>query len=340
MRDSLYRICEAYSNGVIDQIQLVRFMSRSQDLTAVVLAIEQLTGAVAASQVILTGTAGAGASASLLANQQLLDAARKDEEVKTKSINDAKKERDTAKKFVDDKEAEVAIAEDAHQQATARDSTVSEAKRIKLEADLNTKKNDLKTLEANLAAAEGQVKTTEALLTESRRTRETIENLKEAALTNAVSNTTGAGEFNTPVQRKELSKDATSTIADAVKYMVGKVLDKKYTEDTCMALITSSPQDFDKWSDDRKKNYKEVHGLCANLVSAGLVDAIKKTEATFGPDITTQRIKRALDNDSALRGHMNKWLTSQGLGISTTLLIYGSEYADLRQKAIKELSIP
>ncbi len=173
MRDSLYRICEAYSNGAIDQIQLVRFMSRSQDLTAVVLAIEQLTEAVAASQVILTGTAGAGASASLLANQQLLDAARKDEEVKTKSVNDAKKERDTAKKSVDDKEAEVAIAEDAHQQTTARDSTVSDAKRIKLEADLNTKKNDLKTLESNLTAAEGQVKTTEALLTESRRTRET-----------------------------------------------------------------------------------------------------------------------------------------------------------------------
>lgn len=52
MRDALYRLCEAYSNKVVSPIMMPTLLARSLDLTAVIVAIEQLTGAVAASQVV------------------------------------------------------------------------------------------------------------------------------------------------------------------------------------------------------------------------------------------------------------------------------------------------
>ena len=54
MRDALYRMCEASNNGHLQKWEVASFLRRSQDLTAVVLAIEQLTGAVAASQIVLS----------------------------------------------------------------------------------------------------------------------------------------------------------------------------------------------------------------------------------------------------------------------------------------------
>jgi hypothetical protein len=340
MRDALYRMCEAYSNGALGPIQVATLLGRSQDLTAVILAVEQLTGAVAANQVILTGTAGAGASASLLSNQQLLDAARKDEEAKTKSLEEATKRRDAAKRAVGDKREEVRAADAAYKQATAPTSTAPEADRTRLKATLDSKNRELAQLESTLEAAERQVETKEELLDESRRTRETVENLKDSALTNAVANTTGAGQFSTPLPRKELSIEATEAIAKAVQGMVEKVLAKEYTQDSCMALLTHVPKDFGKWTTDQRTGFERVRDLCMQLVSKSLFEAITKTEATFAPDATTERIQKALDSDLTLRRRLNEWLERNGLRISTTLLLYGKEYAPLRQRAIQELSIP
>lgn len=54
MRDALYRICEAYNNGGLDKKEVNKLFRRSQNLTAVVLAIEQLTGAVKPNSTIWT----------------------------------------------------------------------------------------------------------------------------------------------------------------------------------------------------------------------------------------------------------------------------------------------
>ena len=74
MRDALYRMCEAYNNGGLDEGQVNELFRRSQNLTAVVLAVEQLTGAVSPNSILLTPNVRA--SASLLLNQQLLDQAK------------------------------------------------------------------------------------------------------------------------------------------------------------------------------------------------------------------------------------------------------------------------
>ncbi|NTU42208.1 MAG: hypothetical protein HGA78_03985 [Nitrospirales bacterium] len=255
MRDSLYRICEAYSNNAIGPVQVATLLGRSQDLTAVILAIEQLTGAVAASQVILTGTAGAGASASALSNNQLLAAAREDEVAKQKSLDEATKERDAAKEKADNKQKE--INEIAARKTYA---DTSDPDHGNCTAELEKKKGELSPLQSQFDAAERQVNTKKELLDKARETRETIEKVRDSALTNAVANTTSAGQFSIPVQRKELSKESTETIATAVQGMVERVLSKEYTRDACLAFILNNPEDYEEIlkNDKRKEAYGKV----------------------------------------------------------------------------------
>src|SRR5262249_28678488 len=82
MRDALYRLCEASANGDVSDISVTQLLGRSQDLTAVVVAVEQLTGATAANQVLLTGTTSANAAATAIGGADQLDAANKNLERK------------------------------------------------------------------------------------------------------------------------------------------------------------------------------------------------------------------------------------------------------------------
>lgn len=96
MRDVLYRMCEASNNDRLDSTEVAAFLRRSQDLIAVVLAIEQLTGAVAANQVILTPSAKSNSPANLVSNQQLLDQMEKNIQEKEKAVEDARSNLPTA----------------------------------------------------------------------------------------------------------------------------------------------------------------------------------------------------------------------------------------------------
>ncbi len=90
MRDALYRLCEATANGTVTPLSATQLLARSQDLTAVVVATEQLTGAVAANQAILTGTSNAGGSASMMSNDALAAQARKTVEAREQQLQQAK----------------------------------------------------------------------------------------------------------------------------------------------------------------------------------------------------------------------------------------------------------
>jgi uncharacterized protein YjbI with pentapeptide repeats len=61
MRDALFRICESAYNGFIKPLDVSQLLERSQDETLGILAIEQLTGAVGARQLALSGASTAGA---------------------------------------------------------------------------------------------------------------------------------------------------------------------------------------------------------------------------------------------------------------------------------------
>lgn len=72
LRDAMFRICEGYAAHAIDDDEVTSLHRRYQNLMLGLLAIEQLTGAVATSQVALftNGAATAGAAATELAAAQ------------------------------------------------------------------------------------------------------------------------------------------------------------------------------------------------------------------------------------------------------------------------------
>ncbi len=65
LRDSLYRICEAYMNGAINQGQYGLLVRRYQKYTVALLAIEQLTGAIKAPPVTINTNGSAEAARSI-----------------------------------------------------------------------------------------------------------------------------------------------------------------------------------------------------------------------------------------------------------------------------------
>ena len=85
MRDVFYRICEAYNNGGLTERQVSELFRRSQNLNAVVLAVEQLTGTVKSNPTLVLNQ-------QLLEKQQLLDQAKDSVRKRQKEVTAAKNE--------------------------------------------------------------------------------------------------------------------------------------------------------------------------------------------------------------------------------------------------------
>lgn len=338
MRDALFRMCEAYANDSIGPAQIASLLARSQDLTAVILAVEQMTGAVAANQVALTGTTSAGASASLLANQELLDSAREAESEKESRLKEAEAARDTARTTRNQKETEEVNARRERDRLHASDSTASDRERSDAQTRWEHSQQDLARAQREVEAAENLVQTRQMLLEEARRVRETIENAKDSALTNAVAGTTGSAQFSTPVARRELSKEATEAIAVAVQTMVLGVLRKEYTQDSCMAVLTYIPRDFKDWNEEQRAYLREIREICRDVALRSVGQTITSTE--FGADNSTDRIDAWIKSNEANRGRLAEWLQGKGFEFSVTTLLFGAENAVVRRLAITEFSIP
>ncbi len=344
MRDALYRLCEARANGDLAGIPSVMLQTRSQDLTAVVVAVEQLTGAVVASQLALTPTASASASANLVANQQLLNQAQQDEETKRKSVEEADGIAKAQQTRVNEQQAKVTAADLSYQEATKPGNTVEEMERINRLARLNAEKATLAQDQAKLVTDNAELKRRQDLLTESTRVRQAIEDAKNAALTNSTATTGATNQFVTPAQRNQLSAEATKQIAESVKAMVTTVLGKTYIIETCLILINE-----EKFVKDPA--FRAPLNACLDSILAtaerqasqvNLETAISQANVStaFGSDVSTKRIETALSADPTLRAKLNTWLTTNASGTSIPLLLFREENRALRTRAIMELKIP
>lgn len=161
MRDSLYRNCEAELNGALNNPAAVQLLQRSQDLSLGVLAIEQLTGAVVASQPVLNMGATAEASANINNMQKTLDQAKQDQTAKEDTLTKANDSQTKAQSAIDD------------------------AKRVELSAKANAAMEIaiIGQLEPILADNETKLETTLTALIEAT-TTQTLEEEKLTTLTN------------------------------------------------------------------------------------------------------------------------------------------------------------
>lgn len=110
MRDALYRVCEMYYSGALTEQQAAHLLQRSQDLTLAVLAIEQLTGAVTAQQVMLTSESSANAAATANDTQRELERAQSNEAEKKDTKEKLEKELEPLKKAAVENAAKAATA--------------------------------------------------------------------------------------------------------------------------------------------------------------------------------------------------------------------------------------
>ena len=341
MRDALYRICEANANGTLGDVGMATALARSQDLTAVVLAIEQLTGAVVAAQVILTSEARAKASAALIETQKRLKAAEKEVTQAQEDLSKAKKAQTEREKTVQQKQKAVEEAQAALDKA--EEGTDNHAK---LSEELTTKKQVSAKEQAEFEKAREAVESLETVHQEAVKNRDAIQDGQEETRTEAT--TEGAGQFSSiPIQRNLLDAEATTAIAAAVTSMVEQVLNQNYTLESCTALITDFSEQQGTQQQQRQGNILKA---CTDLVRSTFeLQAAKADRETAEVERETagirlcpldefgKKILEMLKSPSSpqdLRPRMNKWLREKGksrLGI----VLYGCKDAPLRQELIK-----
>lgn len=327
MRDALYRMCEAASNGSLNSIEVAKLLHQSQDLTAVILAVEQLTGAVAANQIILGGTTSSDATASLISNQQALDSVRKSEAGKKKDLEDATTAQQAADKVVTDKQAALQSAQDKLNQLKPTDPSY----------DSVTKERNQNKAELDQALA-AQKKSSELcdlrkkIYDDAVTLRQQVETQKDSALANANAATSTSGQFSIPVQRVALDKGATEAIAISVKEMVQSVLNKDYSADVCMSYLTGS--------EGKEQTVKDT---CIDIWKAKRAAAneyLRQIEQqSYAPDEFTQALQVALKNNEPkdIKTKLADWLSNHKLYISQTLFLYGAGYARDRELAVMTL---
>ena len=233
MRDGLYRMCEAANNNKLEKWEVAAFLRRSQDLTAVVLAIEQLTGAVAARQVVLAPNPVASVSADLLSQQQVLDQAEKRVRATQERVNKASRR-----------------LTEIRQAAQSDESG----------ADESTDSSDVKEAEDNLKFARLQLNDATAV-------RDSIKKSHKTTMTRMEAKSVESGYSVSPIAPEPLSAEATRAIAQAVETMVGAVLDKRYIDEVCMSYLTTVASSVsDATSKLRELSAVEVSRLCREYI--------------------------------------------------------------------------
>lgn len=274
MRDALYRMCEAYANNAVDDVQVVTLLNRSQDLTAVILAVEQLTGAVAANQASLTGSSGANSYATALNNSKLFAEAAAHEARALKRLEESRAEQAAASEKLDAAEAALAGAKAvlaALEDASAEEDKIRNAKK---ELAVRSKLRDAAA--ATSLAADARLESNQRVYDSAQGVTAEIAKTPDSSSASSSSSTAGTSEFSTPTPAKALSKDATVAIAGAVKEMVVAVLNKEYVVDSCMSLITSSrtPENTNV-----RPQELETQKFCQGLINALIVEKTVESEA-------------------------------------------------------------
>ena len=332
MRDALYRMCEAYNNKVLGDVMVATLLGRSQDLTAVILAIEQLTGAVAANQIILTGNTDVNASANLVANDEALASAKDTLTKREAAVKKATTIRDEASEALGKARDKEEAARTALKNATAGNSA-SETNKAK--KGLSLAQKDTQEAEKKLEQAEADLNTSKEQLESAKRVVETIQMAMDTAVTSVVSKTSGAGQFSVIQPRKQLSDNATEAIADAVQSMVSEVFDKNYTIEACMALLTSKGDDVDRFS--------SVKESCIELINEGIQSEIKtlRISSEYGPTAESTCIRNNLRNDESLQNKIEVWLEGLNIHFSVGYFLDSNNpvLVDLRKGAINHFKL-
>ena len=335
MRDALFRMCEAYANGAVGTAQVAAFLSRSQDLTAVILAVEQLTGTVVANQAALTSTTKADSSASLVAVSELLDAALKSEERARMSLEQAVNQLASAES---ERNAADRLLANARAERNGLGTDATSQQSIEAEGDVGFRQAERDRAQRAVEAARKTVDIRQQALDNAARTKENIAAQQNQASTEAAGSTGGSAQFSEAATRVRPEKAATEAIAGAVESMVTEVLRKDYTIESCMAIVTSFPHDDDKWSPRQTERFEATRKFCFKLVDAAVKTYTNAITTVYSADSSSDRIDAWLKGPGN-RERLKMWLNKQNPKVPVFALLQG-DYGELRDRVIDYFEIP
>ncbi|MCK9605953.1 MAG: DUF4164 domain-containing protein [Methylomonas sp.] len=329
MRDALYRMCEAYGNKMLSGPQVMALLSRSQDLTAVILATEQLTGAVVAQQAGLSSSASADVTSVMTATSQLLEVALKQQQQAQNSLEQAIERKSDSEGKQNLAQAELASAQSNRENNSGDDTAGQSAAARLLRAE-----RELATADREVALAEEIRALRQKTLDAATERVESLKATLDSGAITAAASSSGSAEFSGSGSYNRLNDQSTVAIAGAVSSMVNNVLNKPYVLDYCMAIVSS---------DDTSKA-AQYFSLCQDVI----LKAIKIDEARVtgtsdefdGGDLkTTSCIESWLDSGAANMAKLTKWRELTAGGIDHVTFMIGKSANSLRVAAVKDLSI-
>jgi hypothetical protein len=208
MRDAMYRICEGYLSGALSHGAYETLHRRLQNSMVAILAIEQLTGAVRARQLILGGSAGTGAA------ETIADLTAKTETALA-DLRLAEGERDKAKAKLASVKADLATA-------TAAPASPAQAQSV---IDLTRSRDEQ---EAKLADLETNVlNRTDSHKRQDEARRAALGGSTEATATGSFAVDTG----------KNLDPATAEEVAKAVQAIVDRATGLQFSNELCTTLL-------------------------------------------------------------------------------------------------------
>ena len=342
MRDGLYRMCEAYVNGQLSPAQVMTFLSRSQDLTAVVLAVEQLTGPVAARQAQLGGSARADATATAASVGKAVDALTKHKQRLTDRKEKLTREKGSltaeqtnlnlTEKQTDFGAADEALkaAEDPGEGASPDPEQIEgltrERNKAKEALDAATKRNNEITQE--LDAVETLISDVDAQIAKADERLAELEAKEDEAFAATSASTTSTGSFDSSDGLDRLTSDV-SEVAVRVESIVKAVLDKDYVLEGCMAIITLP-------TDENDEAGKRAKSECFRLLRARATNEIPKA---VGPsrDLLSACIENWAFATNENGDTTRAWVKRKGL--ASLRILTDTRVPELRQEFIGDNNV-
>jgi hypothetical protein len=238
LRDAMYRLCEGYASGALDDIGFSRLQRRYQAIVIGLLSIEQLTGAVVARQAAIGGDATARLGQNLARITTMIQEAR----VRSAA---AKAKRETAQAKLD------ATSQGEQQASDALSRAMQEAGGDEEAESVRSAKAALD--QASVAKAQAQQELTQAVMSDNAEAAEVanLENLrKDIDRATAIAST--AAQFSSPsLSAAPPDSAAYQKVADVVKDIVQSIVQHDYTQESCMDMILSRQTKVDSAADAR-----------------------------------------------------------------------------------------
>jgi hypothetical protein len=219
MRDAMYRICEGYLSGALTDGSFETLHRRLQSSMVAILAIEQLTGAVKASQVVLGGESSTGAADAVQKLTSQTAEANTARLAAENAVVTATTEQKAAQGALDDARK----AKEDKPDDTAAATAVTEA-----EAKLDEKTKALTPAKKTLSDAEDAYKA--------------IDEGRRAALSGTTS-ASSTGQMQAVSTSPALDPEAVKSVAEAVTDIVHTTLELQYSNELCTTLMVGRAYD-------------------------------------------------------------------------------------------------